>query len=67
MLTAKQVADRLNVSVGAVYKAIHQGDLEHHRFGSTIRVSEEQLRDFVETTRVRQEPDPFDVKEFRHL
>ncbi len=67
MFTVKQVAQRLNVSLSAVYKAIRSGDLEHHRFGASIRVSEEQLAGFVEETRVRTQPDPLDVREFRHL
>lgn len=67
MLTVKQVAQQLNVSLGSVYKSIRRGDLEHHRFGASIRVSEEQLLRFVEETRVRTEPDPLNVTEFRHL
>ncbi len=67
MLTVKQVSERLNVSKGAVYNAIQQGNLEHHRFGSAIRVSEDQLREFLEQTRARTEPDPLHVTQFKHL
>ncbi|MDA1013843.1 MAG: helix-turn-helix domain-containing protein [Planctomycetota bacterium] len=67
MLTVKQVAQQLNVSLGSVYKSIRRGDLEHHRFGASIRVSEEQLAEFVEGTRVRTDPDLLDVTEFKHL
>ncbi|MDA0809771.1 MAG: helix-turn-helix domain-containing protein [Planctomycetota bacterium] len=67
MHTVKQVAEQLNVSIGAVYKAIKRGDLEHHRFGSTIRVTEEQLAEYLQETRVKAEPAPIQVREFRHL
>lgn len=67
MHNVKQVAERLNVSLGAVYKAIRSGELEHHRFGASIRVSEEQLREFIEETRVKTCPDLQDVSKFRHL
>ncbi len=42
MFTVKQVGQRLNLSIGAVYKAISCGDLECHRFGAAIRITEEQ-------------------------
>lgn len=67
MLTIKQVAEHLSLSIGAVYKAINRGELEHHRFGSSIRVTDEQLEDFIQETRVRSKPAPIQVKEFRHL
>lgn len=67
MLTIKQVAEQLNLSIGAVYKAVKRGDLEHHRFGATIRVTEEQLAAFLQETRVKVEAAPIHVREFRHL
>lgn len=67
MLTVKEVASRLNVSQGAVYKAVRSGELEHHRIGISIRISEEQLTEYVEETRVRAEHDPLAVAEFKHL
>ena len=67
MLTIKQVAEQLSLSTGAVYKAINRGDLEHHRFGSSIRVTEQQLEDFLQETRVKVDPAPFHVSEFKHL
>lgn len=67
MFTVKEVANRLNISQGAVYKAVRSGDLQHHRFGASIRISEDQLTEYVEETRVRAEPDPLNVSEFKHL
>lgn len=41
MFTVKQAGQRLNLSIGALYKAISCGDLECHRFGTAIRITEE--------------------------
>ena len=67
MLTVKDVAQRLNVSLGAVYKAIQNGSLEHHRFGSSIRITEKQLAEYLGETRVEMERDTFRVTQFKHL
>ncbi len=47
MLTVREVALKLNISVGAVYKAINAGELECHRFGKTIRISVDQFECFL--------------------
>ena len=67
MMTVKEVAERLNLSEGAVYKAVHNGELEHHRFGAAIRITEDQLTAFLEETRVRAEAEPIHVPRFTHL
>lgn len=54
MLTVAQVAERLQCSPALVYALCAEGKLTHHRLGlgrGTIRVSEEQLRDFLEATK----------------
>ena len=45
MFTAKQVANQLSISIRSVYRAIENGDLEHHRFPQ-IRISKSQLEAF---------------------
>jgi excisionase family DNA binding protein len=68
MFTVKEVSNRLNISEGAIYKAIRSGVLEHHRFGSSIRITEVQLRAFLDGTRVESEPDHILPKrQFKHL
>ena len=67
MLTVKQVASRLNISLGAVYKAMQDGVLEHHRFGSALRISEEQLEEYLQQSRVLKEANAFRVSRFKHL
>ena len=67
MLTVKDIANQLNLSQGAVYKAITSGELEHHRFGASIRITEAQLERYLEKTRARQVPRPEQSKEFKHL
>jgi excisionase family DNA binding protein len=55
MYTVREVAARLKLSSSAVYNAVKSGELPHYRFGGgrgTIRVSEEQLGQFLERTKV---------------
>ncbi len=68
MFSVKHVADRLNISPGTVYKAVHSGELECHRFGAAIRISAEQLQDYLEKTRVAMESNPLHGSTvFKHL
>lgn len=43
MLTPKQIAERLQLSLSMVYKILSSGQLESYRIGSAYRVSEKQL------------------------
>lgn len=48
------VARRLSISSSKAYELIEKGRLEHHRIDGAIRVSDEQLRSYLdETTRGR--------------
>jgi len=59
MLRVKQVAERLNLSESKVYELVERGELPHHRFGGAIRVSEEQVAEYLEATkRERRELEP---------
>lgn len=58
MLKVKQVANRLSLSQSKVYELVESGDLPHHRIGGAIRVSEEQLTEYLETTRRERGPAP---------
>jgi excisionase family DNA binding protein len=54
MLTVKEVAARLALSPSQIYALIASGKLTCHRFGNgrgAIRVSEEQLAEFIETSK----------------
>lgn len=55
MLKVKSVADRLSLSLSAVYGLIEKGELPHYRIRGAIRVSEEQLKDFLADKEVKQE------------
>ncbi|EMI19561.1 hypothetical protein RMSM_03521 [Rhodopirellula maiorica SM1] len=39
----------MNVSLSLIYKLINQGLLSCYRFGSAIRVSDEQLKSYLES------------------
>ncbi len=48
MLSIKDVAARLGVSVSFAHKLVRNGDIESYRFGRCRRVSEEQLQRYLE-------------------
>ena len=48
MLTPKQLAERLSLSLSMVYRLLSNGELECYRFGTAYRVSEDQLKQFLE-------------------
>ena len=48
MRTVKEIATELRISIGAVYRLITTGQLQCHRFGKTIRISQQQLDEFLE-------------------
>jgi excisionase family DNA binding protein len=65
-LTVKQVAERLGISRTQVYALCADGRLPHHRFGKrgAIRVSEEELAQFLEATKFKP---PVELPELRHI
>lgn len=77
MLTVKQVAEQLSVSVTCVYQMISQGRIACHRIGlgrGAIRVASEDLTVFIESCRREEKsnqeaslPAPAVRKQFRHL
>ena len=50
MLTAKQVSQRLRLSLAKVYAVIASGALPSYRFGAAVRVSEEQLERYLQNS-----------------
>jgi excisionase family DNA binding protein len=61
MLKIQQVAKRLNASDSFVYGLIAGGRLKHHRLGKGqggIRVTEEQLQEYLLQTEKGQGPPP---------
>ena len=67
MLTVKQVAERLGISRGLVYKLVRAGELGSHRIGAAIRIAEDQLREYLDKARAGNEASPFEIRTFRHL
>lgn len=51
MLRVKTVAERLGISGAKVYSLIETGKLPHFRFDGSIRVSEEQLKEYIDSCR----------------
>ena len=61
MMKVAEVATRLNCSISTIYSLIEFGRLAHHRCPG-IRVSEEQLLAFLDSTKQGCEPEPVKVK-----
>ena len=57
MLKVADVAERLNCSIATVYQLVESKRLPHYRCPG-IRVSEEQLNEFLEATRLGQKVSP---------
>ena len=63
MFSVKDVADRLSLSPSKVYRLIEERELSHHKIGGAIRISEEQLSEFLQkTTRERRTDAPPSVR-----
>lgn len=45
--TPQEVADMLRVSRTTVYTYLNEGKLDHYKVGSKIRISENQLKQFI--------------------
>jgi excisionase family DNA binding protein len=66
MLTPKQLAERLSLSLSMVYRMLGNGEIECYRFGTAYRVSEEQLTRFLSKQKVEQRGLP-ERKTRRHV
>ena len=74
MLRVRDVATRLALSESKVYQLIRSGELPHYKLGGALRVSEEQLLDYlvasqkgrVEVTEVAPPP-PTTRPRLRHI
>jgi excisionase family DNA binding protein len=59
MLTVKNVADELALSISAVYALVERGELGHYRIGGAIRIGDEHLSEFLASKEKRgREPQP---------
>jgi len=54
LLDVKDVARYLKMGESTVRKLISDGKLDHYRLSGSIKVSREQLRDFLESNKVTQ-------------
>jgi excisionase family DNA binding protein len=70
-MTVKEAAERLEISISLVYGLIAAGHLRCTRHGlgrGTIRVSEQQLGEYLKSREWGTSPDPQPVKRsFRHV
>lgn len=51
LLKVSDVAKRLSLSQSMVYELVERRRISHHKIGGAIRISEDQLREFLEKTR----------------
>lgn len=50
LLKVKEVGERLNISVAKCYELVESGKLGHHRLDGAIRISEEQVKEYLAMT-----------------
>lgn len=62
MFTVKEIAAQLNVSLGIVYKEIALRRLRCYRIGAAIRISPEQLADYLDGSNTTPAP-----KHYKHV
>jgi putative molybdopterin biosynthesis protein len=55
LLKVTEVADRLSISLSMAYQLIETGAITHYRIGGAIRISEEQLSEYLKETERRPE------------
>lgn len=48
MLTVKQVAERLSISLSLAHRLIQSGEIPSYRIASCRRVTEDQLRSYLD-------------------
>ncbi len=66
MKTVKEAAAALSLSEAAVYRFVANHELECYRFGNAIRISDDQLQDFIEARKVESESGTL-RRTFKHL
>ncbi len=54
-VTLPEVAERLKVSRRTVYRWIKNGDLNAYKFANEYRITERDIKDFLERRRTRPE------------
>lgn len=47
-LSPKEIAQRLSLDRKTIYRAIDRGELRAFRFGTAIRISPEDMQDWIE-------------------
>lgn len=50
LLKVSDVAKRLSLSVSKVYEIVEKRQISHHKIGGAIRISEEQVAEFLNET-----------------
>ncbi len=58
LLTIKNVAERLQISLSMAYALVQRGELPSYQIGSCRRVSEQDLNDFLGQTRAAEPVQP---------
>lgn len=56
LMRIAEVARLLSISSSKAYELVEKGRLEHHRIDGAIRVSEEQIRAYLDDTRKGSKP-----------
>ena len=58
LLTIREVADRLSISQSLAYRLVAEGKIRAYRIGGAVRVSEDQLSEYLSSCEVSGERTP---------
>lgn len=58
MLSIKQLAERLGIATSTAYRIVSARRIGHHKVAGVIRISEEQIAEYLDATQVER-IDPF--------
>lgn len=53
LLKPAEVAERLNIATSLVYQLVSDKKLASYRINSSVRISEDDLNDYLETRRIK--------------
>ena len=53
LLKPKEVADTLRIDVSSLYRLIREGKISSYRIGSAVRLSQDDLDEYLKTRRLK--------------
>ncbi len=62
MLRPRDIAERLKISLSKAYDLLSRNEIQHFKIGGSVRCTEEQLAEYLESCRHGRRPGPVDAR-----